>query len=423
MLRAQCALIVVVLMYLAPVQAGNIGTLTIFSAQYLRTLSRAASTDLDAAHYNIAGLAHTDNGFGFNYTHMTWFRLDRLNFDGETYETRKPSPIVPALSMSWKHDSFGLFVNAGIPAGGGASFMEGHPLFKEYEETILDIARTDFGYEFVDRAEPVDPWVIAKSLTIGTSFGGWLQITDMISVAAAIRHVDATLSYEGGATYKLYAEIFGEAPVAEEDVAVDTVHRGSGIGSTFGVHIKPTETLDIGLQFETLTPIELTYNTARDDTGLYPDGTKRRRDLPPKLSLGITYAVSPDLRIGCSANYYFNEMVDFGTKASTNTPVADDFVNGSEISGFVEYQLTPTLVVSSGYLHNRAGHTQEALTSLSWTLNHNIIGGGLTWSTTDWLDLSLGASFAMYAPATNKDETIEYVLWRQSNGITASIKL
>ena len=89
MLRTQCAVILVILSQLGTAQAGNIGTLTNFSAHYLRTLSRAASTDLDAAHYNMAGLAHTEDGFGINLTHVTWFRLDRLNYDGQSYETRK----------------------------------------------------------------------------------------------------------------------------------------------------------------------------------------------------------------------------------------------------------------------------------------------------------------------------------------------
>ncbi len=183
-----------------------------------------------------------------------------------------------------------------------------------------------------------------------------------------------------------------------------------------------TESLDFGLQFETLTPLELTYDTARDDTGLYPDGTKRRRDLPPKLSLGTTWAATPNVRTGFSINYYFNEMVDFGPKASGGQ-VADDFTNGYEVSTFIEYQLTDSLVVSTGYLYNRAGHTTQALTSLSWTLSHQVFGAGLTWQITDSIDLTLGSSFALYDKAKNLDETIEYVLWRQGNGLTASIKL
>ena len=422
MLRTQCAVLLLIVTHLGTAQAGNIGTLTNFSAHYLRTLSRAASTDLDAAHYNVAGLAHTADGFGINLTHMTWFRLDRLNYQGTSYATRKPSPIVPAASVSWKHGSYGFFANIGIPAGGGATFNDGHPLFDEYEETILSIAREQTGYEFIDRAEPTDPWVVAKSLNIGSTLGAWYRVTDHLSIAAAVRHLDATLSYAGGADYEFFGEIFGEAPLAEQDVAVDTVHRGSGIGQTYGLHYAPTEDLDIGVQLETLTPIELTYNTVRDDTGLYPDGTKRRRDLPPKLSFGTTWAATPGFRTGFSINYYFNEMVDFGPK-DTGGRVADDFVNGYEVSSFVEYQLTDSIAVSTGYLYNRAGHTTRALTSLSWTLNHQVFGTGLTWQVNQSVDLTLGASFALYGKAKNLDETIEYVLWRQSNGLTASIKL
>ena len=422
MLRTQCAVILVILSQLGTAQAGNIGTLTNFSAHYLRTLSRAASTDLDAAHYNMAGLAHTEDGFGINLTHVTWFRLDRLNYDGQSYETRKPSPTVPAASVSWKDGSYGLFVNIGIPAGGGASFLDGHPLFAEYEETVLEIAREETGFEFIDRADPTDPWVVAKSMTIGSSVGGWYQLTDSMSLAAAIRHVDSTLSYSGGATYEFYAEIFGEEPLDEQDVAVDTVHRGTGIGGTVGMHFTPTESLDIGIQFETLTELELTYDTARDDTGLYPDGTKRRRDLPPKLSTGVTYEVSDTFRTGCSINYYFNEMVDFGTNTSGEA-IADNFVNGYEVSGFVEYQIADSLVISTGYLYNSAGHTKKALTSLSWTLDHQVFGAGLTWKVNETLDLTWGSSFALFGKAKNLDETIEYVLWRQGNALTASIKL
>ena len=115
-------------------------------------------------------------------------------------------------------------------------------------------------------------------------------------------------------------------------------------------------------------------------------------------------------------------MVDFGPK-DTGGRVADDFVNGYEVSSFVEYQLTDSIAVSTGYLYNRAGHTTRALTSLSWTLNHQVFGTGLTWQVNQSVDLTLGASFALYGKAKNLDETIEYVLWRQSNGLTASIKL
>ena len=54
--------------------AGGIVTNTNQSAQFIRTMSRNASTDIDAVYFNPAGLVRMDDGFHFALHNQTIFQ-------------------------------------------------------------------------------------------------------------------------------------------------------------------------------------------------------------------------------------------------------------------------------------------------------------------------------------------------------------
>ena len=59
--------------------AGGILTNTNQSAQFVRMLSRNASTDLDAVYFNPAGLTQMENGFYFGLNNQSIWQTRTIN--------------------------------------------------------------------------------------------------------------------------------------------------------------------------------------------------------------------------------------------------------------------------------------------------------------------------------------------------------
>jgi len=92
--------------------AGGILTNTNQSAQFVRMLSRNASTDLDAVYFNPAGLTQMKNGFYFAFNNQTIFQnrtinsgfpfLNNADYKGEVFAPVFPSAFAVYKSDKWK---------------------------------------------------------------------------------------------------------------------------------------------------------------------------------------------------------------------------------------------------------------------------------------------------------------------------------
>lgn len=125
--------------------AGGLVTNLNQSAQYVRTLNRNASLELDAVFYNPAGLTKLDNGFYAYFSNQSIFQvkgidanysdvtMNNTNFEGNTGVW-----FYPNIYLALKKDKFAL--SAGLmPIGGGGSaeYKDGLPSFEKVVAGIV----------------------------------------------------------------------------------------------------------------------------------------------------------------------------------------------------------------------------------------------------------------------------------------------
>lgn len=401
--------------------AGSLSSLTAYSARYFGNLNRHASTDADAGPYNLAGQAFGRQGLSIMSSNQSWLRLERLSFretpDSERthYDATNGVPSIPTLNINYNHGDWGLYFFGGVPAGGGADFKTGHPLYVEFEDLALDVARQlaadlDIPPEAITDVKAQDGGrVTAKAMIFGLTFGGYYKPTDWLAIGAAVRYVEGQYTYTASSTYDIINEDLGV--LQEYPAVVNTVHNATGVSFMVGMHLQPTEDLNIGLQFQSNTKLKYIFSTAQDSTGLYPDGGGVRKDIPPLLGMGVSYQLTDDLQVSSSWAIYFNKLSKQGMNAAGQKNT-ENYRNGWEGGLGIEYRVIQALTLRTGFLFNRAAHTQQALSSLSWSFDHFLVGTGLTWHCVDWMDLTMGFSQMLPNGGLNESESIEFYVRR-----------
>ena len=406
--------------------AGNLSTLSTFSARYLSHLNRNATTDVDGGAYNLAGQAFGHEGFSMMLANQTWIRLERLSFradpDSEriNYDATNGIPAIPSFNLNYNHGDWGVYFMGGVPGGGGATFADGHPLYEQFEGLALGVARDlaptmNVPPEAITDVQAQDGGVVvAKAMVIGLTWGGYYKVTDYLSVGAGVRYIDGQYSYRADGIYDIINEDLGV--LMEYPAVVDSVHTAHGFGYMVGMHLQPTKDLSFALQYQSNTALKYVYDTAEDSTGLFPDGGGIRKDIPPTLATGLSYQLTDDFQISSSWTIYFNTFSKQGLndQGQKNT---DGYRTGYEGGLGLEYRVLEPLKIRAGFLFNRASHKLEALSSLSWSFDHFVVGAGLTWECLDWLDLTVGVAQMMPNGGLSQDESIDFLVRRTAMAV------
>lgn len=180
--------------------AGGILTNTNQSAQFVRILSRNASTDLDAVYFNPAGLTQMKNGFYFGLNNQTIFQnrtitndfasLKNHEFKGET-----TVPAFPTAFAVYKVDKLAFSLGFGPNAGGGtAKYKKGLPSF-EIPVSVIPKSLTASGIPTNDYSAAIS--FEGSSIFWGAQLNGSYAINEMISVSAGVRMISAKNTYNG----------------------------------------------------------------------------------------------------------------------------------------------------------------------------------------------------------------------------------
>ena len=182
--------------------AGGILTNTNQSAQFLRTMARNASIDLDAAYYNPAGLTQLQNGFYFGLHNQTAFQTRTINSGSflkyPEYEGKVVAPVFPSVFAVYKKENWAFSAGFGPNGGGGsAEFKKGLPSFeKKIAKLVPSLAGlSSLGYPVTDY--DVDIAFEGTSVFWGIQVGASYKINDIISVSAGVRFLPATNTYSG----------------------------------------------------------------------------------------------------------------------------------------------------------------------------------------------------------------------------------
>ncbi len=185
--------------------AGGLLTNTNQSAQFIRMLSRNASTDIDAVYFNPAGLIKMEDGWHFAFYSQTIFqdktvdsKFPLLN-DGH-YVGKVQVPVFPTAFAVYKKENWAFSLGFGPNAGGGsADFDRGLPSF---EIPITKVVPGLAGLTQIDPALNVTGYnaelsFSGSSVFWGIQLGATYKINDVFSVYGGVRYMPSKNSYEG----------------------------------------------------------------------------------------------------------------------------------------------------------------------------------------------------------------------------------
>ncbi len=404
---------------LLAVVANAMVTNTNQSAEYIRTMNRNASTDLDAVLFNPAGTVFMEDGTYLYLSSQTIWQSREViakhpNYNSDTFTGDTFVPTFPNIYVVHKKDKLALF-GGFMPIGGGGSadFPNGLPLFdyqlarlvglpaaalvpSGLDPDLADSLGTFTGYS-------VDAAFVGSSIYFAGQFGAAYKLTDCLSLAAGLRLIQASNTYTGALENAILNAQHGDLPGFIPDMEVDSKRTGTAVTAVFGLDFAPSDALLIGLRYELITKLEVTSDTKLDETkgvidavGMFPDDVTYSEDIPAQFGAGISYQLSPKLRTELGFNYWFNTACDWD---GDEEKVVNDLNAGLGI----EYGLSDKLLVSAGFLYSTTGATDEYNTDMDYSLASSTLGLGLKYSLNPKMDITLGTSNTFYMEGQNDD--------------------
>jgi len=416
-MKSRVIVAILVLAMVHVVFAGGFLTNTNQSVQFIRMLSRFASTDIDAVYFNPAGTTQFADGLYVAFHSQiisqgrtvtsTFPYLNTSEYQGDTFV-----PFFPDLYGLLKKDKFAVSFNFGPVAGGGtADFKKGLPSFA-YDISLLPAMISGMGIPTT--AYSADMAFKGSSIYYGAQINLAYQLHEMFSVSIGARYNLAKNTYQGSLGNVMInpnlpalgfdgsmipASAFftgmGDAATAAAlaDQEVDAEQTGSAVTPIIGLNFKPSEKINIGLKYELNTKMELEYATTKDlvATPMFPDGQKQRLDIPAILSGGIAFQAADPLMISVGGCYYFDKNADWEG--------AEDLIDNTwEIQAGLQYALTEKVFISAGFQHTQSGATDDYQADMNFELSADAIGAGARVLLTDDLALELGGLYTIYQP-------------------------
>ncbi len=372
----------------APLLAGGIDNKHNFSAEYIRTLNRNAAVDsADAVVYNPAGVMQMENGFYLNFTGQYAAKDYSNTFGGMEYDSDTPD-IVPSLFALYKKDKWAGFAAFTIPVGGGAvEYEKGSATTTALATSI--IAGSLGAYTFPILGQFME----GESYYYGLTVGGAYAINDMVSVSLGLRYSDANIERSG------YARITGAGPPPDRTFRIDYEETGDGICGIIGLNLKLSGRFNIGIRYETSTSLTLETKESIDDPGIIANGSKRERDIPGILGLGLGFQVTPKLYATATYTLYQNGGADWDDIAISGGNEALK-KNGYDIGLAFEYAFRPTLRGSFGVLYTETGIEPDNMSKEAPELDAVTVAGGIAYDVSQRMTLNFGVLKTFYQDET-----------------------
>jgi long-subunit fatty acid transport protein len=184
--------------------AGGLVTNTNQSAAWVRMPARNASTSIDAAYYNPAGLTKLGNGFHLSLSNQSIFQtreivndyagpMDMYGLNENVYKGSAKALAFPSVSAVYKKDnialSFGFY-----PVGGGGSavYEKGLPSFEMSPSDLVPSLASQGA-----TAYRLDAYFEGSSVFLGFQGGISYNVNEWLSIGAGVRYVTATNTYMG----------------------------------------------------------------------------------------------------------------------------------------------------------------------------------------------------------------------------------
>lgn len=380
--------------------AGGILTNTNQSAHFIRMVARDASTQIDAAYTNPAGLVKLKDGFHFSFTNQSAFQTRTITstfgpfagFGGNAtkeYEGKASAPIIPSLQAAYKKGRWVLSGNIAVSGGGGkATFNRGLPSF-ESNISMLPYLLKSAGVE-ADQYS-VDAYMRGSSFIYGAQIGGSYAINDMFSVYGGFRLNIVNNGYEGHLRNIMFnpkhtlnptgnmisaQSFFTDAANLAKGTALQlNSYIEAGVGSYTvgqliaagqmtqamanqlgaGLNIKPEDFAAMQLE-----QVQGAYvlagqnyeNNAKNVADKNLDSSQSGWGISPILGLNFSYG---NLNVGMKYEFRTSLNVENKTKIDDTGLFGDGVNTPHDIPALLtvgaSYQITPKLLASVGYHH------------------------------------------------------------------------
>lgn len=368
-------------------EAGGLMTNTNYHIAFDRMFARGATTEIDAAYSNPAGLAWGHEGLqlSLNFqkpwqnrdieTDIPNFMMAGNNFY-QKYNGKASAPIVPALFASYKQDRWAVSTMIGIVGSGGfVKYDEGVPMFTVPITTMLAQKGVMPG------TYAMDAQMEGKQYIYGGQLNFTYKLTDFLSAAVGMR----ANYYDGYNRGHVLANMGGTELVS---LQLDCLQKGWGFAPIVSVdfHQGP---LTVAARYEFRTKINTENDTKElsatvtgmtpaqvaaafgEKTAPYMDGVKTRYDMPSLLTVAAQYEITPKLR--AAAEYHFFD--DKNAKMAGNRQ--DELEHGThEILLGAEYDVNDMLTVSLGGQRTDYGLSDNYQTHTSFACDSYSFGCG-----------------------------------------------
>ena len=393
--------------------AGGLMTNTNYHIAFDRMFARGATTEIDAAFSNPAGLAWGYEGWQLSLNFQKPWQNRDIQLGDTKYEGVASAPIVPALFASYKKDRWALSSMIGIVGSGGfVKYDNGVPMFNLLMQNMLA------GNGIAPNQYALDSEMKGKQYIYGGQVNFTYKILDCLSAAVGVRanyydgyyrgHVVAKDHPMFGEVAKLLLDVdqkgWGFTPIISVDY-----HQGPltlAARYEFRTKLNPkndTNVLDAGLGTNLMA-----YMIANDPnaqaklvglqqnlgtyTEPYQDGVRTRYDMPALLTLAAGYEFTPQLR--ASIEYHFFD--DKSAKMANDRQ--NELTHGThEFLAGVEYDINEKFTVSCGGQRTDYGLSDGYQQDTSFACDSWSIGLGGAWNITEKFRLNASYFVSLYS--------------------------
>jgi long-chain fatty acid transport protein len=431
---------IVALATFTSVHAGGLMTNTNYHIAFDRMFARGASTEIDAAYSNPAGLAWGHEGwqFSLNFQKPWQYRDIELttSVGSHTYEGKASAPIVPALFASYKKDRWALSTMIGIVGSGGfVEYKEGVPMFNALlGGTITSLTQSlsdaTSGFAPVVTPDQYDAEMKGKQYIYGGQLNFTYKIIDCLSAAVGIRanyydgyyrgHVKAAQStlgelanlsldvdQKGWGFTPIVSLAFHKGPLTlsaryEFRTKIETKNETNSLNANLNTATLVEEPLAQlvaagALPAETAIAMAQSIRTKVESSlggyiQPYQDGVKTRYDMPAMLSIAAGYEFNKNLR--AALEYHF-----FDDK---NAQMANDrqkeLTHGThEILAGIEWDINDKFTVSCGGQRTDYGLSDGYQQNTSFACDSYSVGCGGAWNISDKMRLNVSYFCTLYS--------------------------
>lgn len=340
--------------------AGGLLTNTNQHVAFLRMLSRGATTEIDGALSNPAGLAYMpQDGFYMALSIQSAFQTRDIDASCQGlglekyYEGKASAPVIPSLFAAYRSGKWTLSGFFGITGGGGkASFDDGLPMF---DAMVIG----GLGAKGIpSNAYSLNSYMDGKQYIYSVQLGLGYKATEWLSVFAGGRMNYFTGGYKGALKASAAAElplpVGGTIPAGTELIGIDLDCSQTGWGFTpvIGLDAKLGR-LNIGAKYEFKTNLNIENSTkanslrmigaAESELEAYKHGVNTPNDIPSLLSVAAAYEFLPVLRASVEYHFYDDKHAGMAEgKQKFLTKGTNEYLAG------IEWDITKQLTVSCG---------------------------------------------------------------------------